>query len=140
MIHIFKEYQWRDNPPKFQAGDIVTQKRYGYRGVIVHIDPTFQGDENWYLSNQTQPSKEQPWHFVLVDGNQQFTYVAEENLYRDHSANPVMHPMLNLFFSGFNNELNRYISNGVPWNPGAPPDAPPPLPPPSFQPPNPPAF
>ena len=140
MIHIFKEYQWRDNQPKFQTGDIITHKRYGYRGLIVHADLSFQGDQSWYLSNQTQTSKEQPWYFILVDDNKKVTYVAEENLKHDNSGNTVVHPMLNLFFSGFDTKLNRYIRNDVPWNPGTPPDTPPPLPPPKFQPPNHPTF
>ena len=140
MIHILEEYSSDYNQAKFQSGDIITHKRYGYRGVIVHIDPTFQGDENWYLSNKNQPNKEQPWYFVFVDGNQQVTYVAEENLHPYNSANTIVHPMLKLFFSGFDAELNRYIRNDVPWNPGQPPDALPPLPPPNFKPPNPPAL
>ena len=140
MIRILQECKSQDNPAEFQTGDIVTHIKHGYRGVIVHSYPSFQGDENWYLSNPTQPSKEQPWYFVLVDGNQQVTYVAEENLKYDNSANLVVHPMLNLFFSGFNSELNQYIRNNVPWNPGKPPDAPPPFPPPNFQPPCPPSF
>ena len=140
MIRILQECQSEDNPHKFQTGDIVTHIKHGYRGAIVHSDPSFQGDENWYLSNPTQPSNEQPWYFVLVDGNQQVTYVAQENLKYDNSANLVVHPMLNLFFSGFNSELNQYIRNNVPWNPGKPPDAPPPFPPPNFQPPCPPSF
>jgi len=140
VIHILQEFQSEDNPPKFQTGDIITHKRYGYRGVIVHADLSFQGDESWYLSIQTKPSKEQPWYFVLVDGNQQVTYVAQENLKYDNSANLVVHPMLNLFFSVFNSELNQYIRNNVPWNPGKPPDAPPPLPPPNFHPPSPPSL
>jgi len=113
MIRILQECQSEDNPHKFQTGNIITHKRYGYRGVIVHTDLHFQGDENWYLSNQTQPSKEQSWYFVLVDRNQQVTYVAEQK---------------------------RYIRNDVPWNPGQPPDAPPPLPPPNFKPPTPPSL
>jgi len=137
MIRIIQEYQGEDNTLRFQAGNIITHTKYEYRGVIVHIDPTFQGDENWYLSNQTQPSKEQTWYFVLVDGNQQVTYVAEENLYHDNSGIPVVHPMLNLFFSEYNNDLKRYIRNDVPWNPGQPPDAPPPSLPPNFKPPGP---
>jgi len=140
VIRILQEYSSDDNPIKFQTGDIVTHIKYGYRGVIVHSDPSFQGDGNWYLSNQTQPTKDQPWYFVLVDENQQVTYVAEENLNRDQSANPVVHPMLNLLFSGFDAELKRYIRNDVPWNPGQPPDAPPPLPPPNFHPPSPPSL
>jgi heat shock protein HspQ len=140
VIHILQKCQPEDNQTKFQTGDIITHKRYRYRGVIVHIVPSFQGDETWYLSNQIQPSKEQPWYFVLVDGNQQVTYVAEENLNRDQSVNPVVHPMLNLFFSGYDAELNKYTRNDVPWNPGNPPDTPPPLPPPNFHPPSPPSF
>ena len=140
MIRILQDCQSEDNPHKFQTGDIITHKRSKYRGVIVHIDLSFQGDVSWYLSNKTQPTKDQPWYFVLVDENQQVTYVAEENLYSDHSANLVVHPMLNLFFSGFDAELKRYIRNDVPWNPGTAPDAPPPLPPPNFKPPTPPSL
>ena len=140
MIHILQEYNSDDDQPKLTTGDIITHKRYGYRGVIVHADSSFQGDENWYLSNQAQPSKEQPWYFVLVAGNQQVTYVAKENLNHDLSGNTIVHPMINLFFSGYDAKLQRYIRNDVPWNPGQPPDAPPPIPPPNFQPPSPPSF
>ena len=140
MIRVIKECQAEDNPTKFQIGDIIAHRRYGYRGLIVHTDLLFQGDENWYLSNQTQPNKEQPWYFVLVDENQQVTYVAEENLFLDNCANPVVHPMLNLFFFGYDAELNRYTRNDVPWSPGKPPDALPLLPPPNFQPPSPPSL
>ena len=140
MIRILQECQSEDNTARFQNGDIITHIKYGYRGVIVHSDPSFQGDGNWYLSNQTQPNKNQLWYFVLVDENQQVTYVAEHNLHHDNSGNLVEHPMLNLFFSGFDAKLNRYIRNGVPWHPGTPPDAPPPLPPPNFHPPSPPSL
>jgi len=140
VIHILQEYNSDDDQPKLTTGDIITHKRYGYRGVIVHTDLSFQGDEIWYLSNQTQPSKEQPWYFVLVAGNQQVTYVAKENLNHDLSGNTIVHPMINLFFSGYDAKLQRYIRNDVPWNPGQPPDAPPPSLPPNFQPPSPPSF
>ena len=135
MIHILQEYQSENNPTRLQTGDIITHSKYGYRGVILHIDPTFQGNENWYLSNQTKPNKKQPWYFVLVDGNQQVTYVAESNLSLDQCEKQVDHPMINLFFSGYDDELKKYIRNEVPWNPGNPPETPPPSPPPKFQPP-----
>ena len=136
MIHILQEYQSENNPTRLQTGDIITHSKYGYRGVIVHIDPTFQGNENWYLSNQTKPNKKQPWYFVLVDGNQQVTYVAESDLTLDQCEKQVDHPMINLFFSGYDDELKKYIRNEVPWNPGNPPETPPPSPPPNFQPPS----
>ena len=135
MIHILQEYQSENNPTRLQTGDIITHSKYGYRGVIVHIDPTFQGNENWYLSNQTKPNKKQPWYFVLVDGNQQVTYVAESNLSLDQCEKHVDHPMINLFFSGYDDELKKYIRNEVPWNPSNPPETPPPSPPPNFPPP-----
>ena len=45
--------------------------------------------------------------------------------------------MINLFFSGYDVEKQKYIRNNVPWNPGKPPDAPPSTPPPGFTPPPP---
>ena len=139
MIHILQEYQSENNPTRLQTGDIITHSKYGYRGVILHIDPTFQGNENWYLSNQTKPIKKQPWYFVLVDGNQQVTYVAESDLTLDQCEKQVDHPMINLFFSGYDDGLKKYIRNEVPWNPGNPPKNPPPSQPPSFTPPEPPS-
>ena len=135
MIRVIQKCQTENNPPLFQIRDIITHIRYGYRGVIVHIDPTFQGNENWYLSNQTKPNKKQPWYFVLVDGSQEVTYVAESNLTLDQCEKQVDHPMINLSFSGYDDELKKYIRNEVPWNPGNPPETRPPSPPPNFQPP-----
>jgi heat shock protein HspQ len=140
VIRILQEYQSEDCPSKFKTGDLITHIKYGYRGLIVHTDPSFQEDQTWYLSNQTQPSKDLPWYFVLVDGKQQVTYVAEENLKLNRSGTEITHPMLDLFFSGYDPKLKRYIRNEVPWNPGDPPDVPPPLPPPNFKPPSPPSF
>ena len=134
MINVSKWQPSEENLLPFETGEIVSHKRYEYRGVIVHRDNKFQGDEKWYLSNQTQPGKKQPWYFVLIDDNQQVTYVAETNLTLDNSPKEVNHPMVNLFFSGYDNELKKYIRNEVPWNPGNPPETPPPSPPPNFQP------
>ena len=97
--------------------------------MIVEIDENCQANDNWYQSNQTQPSKNQPWYHVLVDGNHNITYVAESNLKFDTLRKPVVHPMLNLFFYGIDEENNRYLRNKVPFDPGKPPDAPPPPPP-----------
>jgi len=97
--------------------------------LIVEIDENCQANDNWYQSNQTQPSKNQPWYHVLVDGNHNITYVAESNLKFDTLRKPVVHPMLNLFFYGIDEENNHYLRNKVPFDPGKPPDAPPPPPP-----------
>jgi len=123
---------------KFALGDVVQHLRYDYRGVIVDFDPSCQASDHWYQSNETQPDRNQAWYHVLVDSNQQVTYVAESNLSYDQSGLPVVHGMLNLFFSGYNEQENKYLRNEIPWNPGSPPDAPPPSPPPDFEPPLPP--
>ena len=74
MIHVIKWQPSEENLLPLETGEIISHKRYGYRGVIVHKDNKFQGDEKWYLSNQTQPSKHQPWYFVLIDNNQHYFY------------------------------------------------------------------
>jgi heat shock protein HspQ len=43
----------------------------------------------------------------LVDGAQHSTYVAEQNLQPDDSDTPINHPMLEHFFSRFEN--GRYV-------------------------------
>ena len=50
----------------FDVGTLVRHRRYGYRGVIVAFDATCQASDQWYYSNQTQPSHDQPWYHVLV--------------------------------------------------------------------------
>lgn len=88
---------------RFEIGQIVHHRRYHYRGVIFECDPECQADEAWYRNNQTQPDRTQPWYNVLVDGSRQTTYVAESNLELDHSARPIVHPLLNEIFHSFLN-------------------------------------
>lgn len=108
----------RDRPeqpaPRFHVGRLIRHRRYGYRGVIVAFDPACKADEAWYQSNQTQPDRDQPWYHVLVHGGPQTTYAAEENLQMDSNPEPVEHPLLAEFFSGFTD--GRYIRNKKPWS------------------------
>ena len=136
MINLSEGFSNAADTPKFEPGEIIQHLKYGYRGVIVEFDPTCQAPDDWYQSNQTQPNRVQPWYHVLVDGNQQVTYVAQSNLSYDSSSNPVVHGMINLFFSKYDQENNRYIRNDTPWNPGKPPEAPPSGLPPDFTPPS----
>ena len=139
MIRVIEEQSPGRNSGSFKTGDIIKHKKYGYRGVIIHQDSNFKGEDEWYLSNQSQPSKHQPWYFVLVDEIQQVTYVVESNLTLDQCEKQVDHPMINLFFSEYDDELKKYIRNEVPWNPGSSPETPPPGPTPNFTPPKPPS-
>lgn len=88
------------SPPRFEIGQIIHHRRYGYRGVIFGIDPVCTAPEDWYLKNQTQPDRNQPWYRVLVHGHGHTTYVAQSNLQIDESPEPVMHPMLDRIFTG----------------------------------------
>ena len=86
---------------KFEIGRLVHHKRYEYRGVIFDRDTECKAGEEWYTNNQTQPSRDQPWYHVMVDGANHTTYVAESNLKPDSSDKPVRHPLIKRFFNGF---------------------------------------
>lgn len=99
--------------PRFQPGDLVHHRRYGYRGVVVDVDSCCQADDAWYDANQTQPARDQPWYHVLVDGTTDTTYPAQENLETDLTAAPIDHPLVDLFFTEFKD--GRYVRNDEPW-------------------------
>ena len=109
MINLSNGYSVPADSPKFEPGDVIFHKKYGYRGIVVDFDITCQAPDSWYQSN----------------------------LVYDQLEKPVIHAMLNLFFSGHDEENNKYLRNTIPWDPGNPPDAPPPTPPPDFTPPAP---
>ena len=89
---------------KFSVGEPVHHRLFDYRGVIVDVDHNFQGSEEWYeVVAKSRPPKNRPWYHVLVHGGDHSTYVAERNLEPDESGEPVSHPMLEHFFSHFEN-------------------------------------
>ena len=100
-------------PTKFAPGELVRHVRYHYRGVVVAHDPKCMASEDWYQSNQTQPKRDQPWYHVLVHESESITYPAESSLEPDENDESITHPLLNRFFSGF--EEGRYHRNDVPW-------------------------
>lgn len=102
-----------DKKARFERGQLVKHVRYGYRGVVVDLDMTCQADEDWYAKNKTQPSLDQPWYHVLVDGSTATTYAAQTSLMADETFEPISHLWLNLFFSGFDGR--GYTRNDVPW-------------------------
>jgi len=97
----------------YKRGQIVRHKRYGYRGVIVEVDPKCMANEEWYQSNQTQPDQNQPWYHVLVSDSDQVTYPAQTSLLPDESCEEVKHPLISYFFERF--EDGHYIRNDRPW-------------------------
>jgi heat shock protein HspQ len=81
--------------------------------VVVSFDLTCQADDNWYLSNRTQPDRYQPWYHILVHDSDQVTYAAQTSLEEDHSKENIVHPLLSHLFSAFHN--GQYIRNDNPW-------------------------
>lgn len=87
---------------KFAVGQVIHHKLFDYRGVIVDVDPIFQGTEEWYEQvARTRPPKDRPWYHVLVHGARHETYVAERHLEADASGEPIDHPQLPLYFAEF---------------------------------------
>lgn len=93
---------------KFRPGQLIHHKRFEYRGVVVDVDPVFQGTDEWYEEMaRSQPPRDKPWYHVLVDQAEQATYVAERNLEADYTMAPIQHPMLGVHFDRF--EKGSYV-------------------------------
>lgn len=89
---------------RFHVGQSIHHKLFDYRGVIVDVDPNFQGSTEWYKEvARSRPPKDAPWYHILVDGADHWTYVAERNLERDNSGEPIDHPDIGEIFEGFSN-------------------------------------
>ena len=87
---------------KFSIGQCVQHRLFDYRGVIVDVDAEFLGSDEWYDEiARSRPPKDEPWYHVLVHDADNETYVAERNLEPDQTYEPVNHPLLGEFFSGF---------------------------------------
>ena len=95
---------------KFSVGELIHHRLFDYRGVIIDVDRNFQATERWYEAvAKSRPPKNRPWYHVLVHESAHSTYVAEQNLEPDDSLEAIIHPMLENFFSRFEN--GRYIRN-----------------------------
>ena len=92
----------------FSVRQLVGHRRFGYRGVVVDVDPVFQLSEEWYEAvAKSRPPKDRPWYHVLVHDAEHATYVAERHLEDDDSGEAVRHPEVGSFFTGFEN--GRYV-------------------------------
>ena len=93
---------------RFGIGQVVHHLRFGYRGVVVDVDPTYQGTEEWYHEvARSRPPRDRPWYHVLVDDADHTTYVAERHLEPDDSDEPIRHPLLGQYFDRFEDGLYR---------------------------------
>ena len=93
---------------KFAVGDVIEHRLFGYRGVVVDVDPQFRATDDWYETMaKSRPPKDKPWYHVLVDAATHSTYVAERNLAAAELALPVRHPLIEQLFDRF--EGGRYV-------------------------------
>ena len=97
---------------KFSPGQLIHHKLFDYRGVVIDVDPQFQGTEAWYEQVAgSRPPKDQPWYHVLVHDATHNTYVAERNLEPDKSRAPISHPFVEQMFDTFENGVYSRKSN-----------------------------
>jgi heat shock protein HspQ len=89
---------------KFNIGELVHHKLFEYRGVVVDVDASYQGTDEWYEEvARSRPPKDEPWYHVLVDDADHNTYVAERNLEHDLLGDSINHPLVNMIFNKFEN-------------------------------------
>ena len=87
---------------KFQVGEVIHHKLFGYLGVVFDVDPVFSASEEWYQQvARSRPPKDRPWYHVLVDEAHHTTYVAEQNLESATDPRPIRHPLADQYFSDF---------------------------------------
>lgn len=93
---------------RFGVGELVRHRLFGYRGVVVDVDPVFQLSEEWYEAvAKSRPPKDRPWYHVLVHDAVHATYVAERHLDSDPSGEAIRNPEVDGVFSRF--ERGRYV-------------------------------
>ena len=98
---------------RFFVGQIVAHNRFGYRGVVAGVDPSFSLSEEWYEEvARSRPPKDQPWYHVLVDGAMHTTYVAERHLDASADVSQIDHPLLGAHFDRFDGK--RYYATARP--------------------------
>lgn len=97
----------------FAVGQLIEHQLFGYRGVVVDVDPDFQLSAEWYEQvARSRPPKDKPWYHVLVHDSDSVTYVAERNLAASDSSDPIRHPLVEEYFDEFVDGCYR-LSGGL---------------------------
>ena len=88
---------------KFNIGQVVSHRLFGFRGVIYDVDPQYANTEEWYQSipQEIRPAKDQPFYHLLAqnDTGSYEAYVSEQNLILDESDKPIEHPGILEYFN-----------------------------------------
>ena len=101
-----------DTTCKYSVGQIIHHLRFDYRGVIVDVDATFQGTEEWYEEMaKSKPPKDKPWYHVLVDQSYTMTYSCRRKTWkRTPHQNPLMHPLVDQYSADLKKAATRLKS------------------------------
>ncbi len=87
---------------EYNIGDIIFHREHDFRGVIVDVDPQFEGSEEWYdMYTSNQPPKNGPWYHILVDEESSMAYVSEQNICTDSDQGEIENPMIDDLFSKY---------------------------------------
>lgn len=91
---------------KFQIGQPVQHRKFGFQGVIFDVDPEFANTEEWYnaIPADARPRKDQPFYHLFAvnpaDKSPYIAYVSEQNLVPLPDGEDVAHPQLEEYFDG----------------------------------------
>ncbi len=108
-----------DTRAKFSVGEVIQHNRFGYRGVIFDVDPTFQNSDEWYETvARSKPPRDQPWYHVLPHGSSHATYVAQRHLDADGSKE-VMYALSFKYQPEFGTQILRR-GRSTPLDPSLP--------------------
>mmetsp|Transcript_43476 Transcript_43476/g.90698 ORF Transcript_43476/g.90698 Transcript_43476/m.90698 type:complete len:460 (-) Transcript_43476:346-1725(-) len=109
----------KENPKAvaYSIGQCLLHRKYNYRGVIVGFDHVAQQSESWLRMmhvDQLQYGRDQPFYHVLPDVRDRpgapVMYVAQENILPDSPSEPLRHPLIDEFFTGFDAETGRFTA------------------------------
>jgi hemimethylated DNA binding protein len=99
--------------PRFQTGQVVTSRRWGFRAVVVDFDLNCKAPEAWRRKKGGGSRLDQPWYHLFVDGSDQVAYAPEDSLELESPASAVQHPLLQHFFDRYAN--GKYWRNQRLW-------------------------
>lgn len=91
---------------KFEIGQSVQHRKFGFHGVIFDVDPVFANTEEWYNSipEEVRPRKDQPFYHLFAvnpaDNSPYIAYVSQQNLIALPEGEDVTHPQLEEYFEG----------------------------------------
>ena len=100
--------------PNFKRGTIVKHKNEAFTGVVTDYDMYFINDEEIYNKDTSNPAKDKPWFYVLINKTNAISYIAQENLEIVENPEEIEHPLIDFFFDGFDGE--KYVRNSKTWD------------------------